>query len=103
MQALGGILNVRWVQMGAVTFGPYCAARGIVQAIGQLGEALITIVGPLLYCYLERMTHILPDTRCPHIRNRSVASRYSSTRVCFWTGWARLCFHCSLDWHRYRQ
>jgi len=44
LQALGGILNVRWANNGIVTIGSYCTAQGIIQQIGELGVALITII-----------------------------------------------------------
>ena len=44
LQALGGILDVRWANNGIVTLGPYCTAQGIIQQIGELGSALITLV-----------------------------------------------------------
>jgi hypothetical protein len=44
LQAMGGILDVRWAHNGIVTTGSYCTAQGIVQQIGELGVALITLV-----------------------------------------------------------
>ena len=44
LQALGGILDVRWANSGIVTTGSYCTAQGIIQQIGELGVALITLV-----------------------------------------------------------
>ncbi|KAH9040682.1 hypothetical protein EDB85DRAFT_2083550 [Lactarius pseudohatsudake] len=44
LQALGGILDVRWAHNGIVTVGPYCTAQGIVQQSGELGVALITLI-----------------------------------------------------------
>ncbi|KAI9442147.1 hypothetical protein H4582DRAFT_1926706 [Lactarius indigo] len=44
LQALGGILDVRWAHNGIVTMGPYCTAQGIIQQSGELGVALITLV-----------------------------------------------------------
>ncbi len=41
---MGGILDVRWAHDGIVTEGPYCTAQGVIQQIGQLGVALITLV-----------------------------------------------------------
>jgi hypothetical protein len=49
MQAMGGILDVRWVHNGIVTTGSYCTAQGIIQQIGELGVALITLVCTFLY------------------------------------------------------
>ncbi|KAI0251116.1 hypothetical protein BJV78DRAFT_1375749 [Lactifluus subvellereus] len=44
LQALGGILDVRWAHTGIVTTGTYCTAQGIVQQTGELGAALITFI-----------------------------------------------------------
>jgi len=44
LQAMGGILDVRWAHNGIVTTGPYCTAQGIVQQTGELGVALTTLV-----------------------------------------------------------
>ncbi|KAN0127157.1 hypothetical protein V8E53_015027 [Lactarius tabidus] len=44
LQAVGGILNIRWAHDGIVTTGPYCTAQGIIKQIGELGVALITLI-----------------------------------------------------------
>jgi len=44
MQAMGGILDVRWAHRGIITTGPYCTAQGVIQQIGELGVALITLI-----------------------------------------------------------
>ena len=44
LQAWGGILDVWWAHSGIVTTGPYCTAQGIIQQVGELGVALITLV-----------------------------------------------------------
>ena len=44
LQAMGGVLDVRWAHNGIVTTGHYCTAQGIIQQIGELGVALITLV-----------------------------------------------------------
>ena len=46
LQAIGGILNIRWAHSGIVTAGPYCTAQGIIGQTGELGVALITLVCP---------------------------------------------------------
>jgi hypothetical protein len=79
VEALCGILNVRWANNGIVTAGSYCTAQGIVQQIGDVGVGLITLVGPLLCRRLARMMHLYPDPCCPHIPNCSVGSGYWST------------------------
>ncbi|KAF8502194.1 hypothetical protein F5888DRAFT_1918902 [Russula emetica] len=44
LQAIGGILNIKWAHNGIVTTGPYCTAQGLFQQIGELGVALITLL-----------------------------------------------------------
>ncbi|KAH9002018.1 hypothetical protein EDB86DRAFT_3074362 [Lactarius hatsudake] len=44
LQALGGILDVRWAHNGIVTVGSYCTAQGVIQQSGELGVALITLI-----------------------------------------------------------
>ena len=50
LQALGGILNIRWAHTGIVKAGPFCTAQGLIQQTGELGVALITLVCHLSYC-----------------------------------------------------
>ncbi|KAF8502200.1 hypothetical protein F5888DRAFT_1177000 [Russula emetica] len=44
LQAIGGILSIKWAHNGIVTTGPYCTTQGIVEQIGELGVALITLL-----------------------------------------------------------
>ena len=44
LTAMGGILDVRWAHNGIVTVDPYCTAQGVLQQIGDVGVALITLV-----------------------------------------------------------
>ena len=44
LQAIGGILHIKWAHDGIVATGHYCTAQGIIQQMGQLGVALITLV-----------------------------------------------------------
>ena len=50
LQAIGGILDIRWIHQGIVTTGSYCTAQGIIQQTGELGVALITLVCTFPYC-----------------------------------------------------
>jgi len=54
---MGGILDVRWAHNGIVTTGPYCTAQGVIQQIGELGVALITLV-----CLFRAMSFVLSTT-----------------------------------------
>jgi hypothetical protein len=44
LQAVGGILDIKWAHDGIVTTGHYCTAQGIIQQTGELGVALITLI-----------------------------------------------------------
>ncbi|KAI0314284.1 hypothetical protein OF83DRAFT_1064113 [Amylostereum chailletii] len=44
VQAMGNVLDVRWVNIGKVFTGSYCNAQGIIQQFGELGVALSTLV-----------------------------------------------------------
>jgi hypothetical protein len=44
LQAIGGILNYRWADNGIVTDGLFSTAQGIIEQIGDVGVALITLV-----------------------------------------------------------
>ncbi|KAI0276651.1 hypothetical protein BGY98DRAFT_1167349 [Russula aff. rugulosa BPL654] len=44
LQAISGILSIRWAHNGFVTAGPYCTAQGIIAQTGELGVALITLL-----------------------------------------------------------
>jgi hypothetical protein len=54
---MGGVLDIKWAHNGIVTSGHYCTAQGIIQQIGELGVALITLVCPLLLLFFESETH----------------------------------------------
>jgi len=43
IQTIGGILNIRWAHNGIVTKGSYCTAQGLIEQIGDLGVALMTL------------------------------------------------------------
>ncbi len=38
---------IKWAHDGIVTTGSYCTAQGLVEQVGDLGVALITLVRPL--------------------------------------------------------
>ncbi|KAH9052527.1 hypothetical protein EDB87DRAFT_1692237 [Lactarius vividus] len=44
IQAVGGIMNVRWAHDGIVTTGSYCTAQGIIKQMGELGVALLSLL-----------------------------------------------------------
>ncbi|KAJ3480634.1 hypothetical protein NLI96_g8203 [Meripilus lineatus] len=43
IQALGGILNIKWVRDAAVTEGTYCTAQGVLKQVGDVGVALASL------------------------------------------------------------
>jgi len=44
LQAVGGILSVKWAHDGIVTTGSYCSAQGIIKQISALGTSLIALM-----------------------------------------------------------
>ncbi|KAK7694910.1 hypothetical protein QCA50_002098 [Cerrena zonata] len=40
IQAVGGIINVRWIKDATVTNGPMCTAQGALKQVGDVGVAL---------------------------------------------------------------
>jgi hypothetical protein len=59
LQALGGLLNIRWVHNGIVKAGSYCTAQGIILQGSELTAALITLV-----CLLGTSLGSNTDTHC---------------------------------------
>jgi hypothetical protein len=106
LQAIGGILNIRWAHIGIVSTGPYCIAQGAVSQFGELGVAVITLVRifSLCPCARDQLMHILPDSRHLHIHSddvtKFVALEIGITRPCTWAGHPHIHFFCALDWHR---
>ncbi|KAF5385417.1 hypothetical protein D9757_005381 [Collybiopsis confluens] len=45
IQAIGGIIDVKWVAIGNVTEGSLCTAQAIFKQIGDVGVALSNVVG----------------------------------------------------------
>lgn len=43
IQAIGSIMNAKWVSDSRVTDGPLCTAQGIIKQIGDVGVALSTL------------------------------------------------------------
>ncbi|THH21357.1 hypothetical protein EW146_g174 [Bondarzewia mesenterica] len=44
LQAIGYVLNIKWVHEGMVQTGSFCTAQGILQQLGETGVAIITLV-----------------------------------------------------------
>ncbi|PBK92946.1 hypothetical protein ARMGADRAFT_1080148 [Armillaria gallica] len=43
IQAIGEIMDIRWIAEASVTEGPFCTAQGIFKQLGDLGVALSTM------------------------------------------------------------
>ncbi|KAH9978633.1 hypothetical protein BGW80DRAFT_1248989 [Lactifluus volemus] len=56
LQAIGGILNVRWVHDDIVKTGSYCSAQGIIKQTSSLGTALITLM-LTVYTFIAALWH----------------------------------------------
>jgi len=81
LQAMGGILDVRWAHDGVVTVGPYCTAQGVIQQIGQLGVALITLI-ITVYTFIVALWEV--GIRARHFAFGMVA--LASLFVALWVG-----------------
>lgn len=44
IQAIGSVLDMKWVNEGKVYTGPYCTAQGVIQELGECGVAITTII-----------------------------------------------------------
>jgi len=43
-QALGAVLDIKWVHSGVVEIGDYCTAQGVIQQLGETGVAMTTLL-----------------------------------------------------------
>ncbi|KAF8523127.1 hypothetical protein BU17DRAFT_86279 [Hysterangium stoloniferum] len=43
IQALGGVMDIRWVAMTGVSEGPYCKVQGVLEQFGDVGVALCSM------------------------------------------------------------
>ncbi|KAF8160646.1 hypothetical protein B0H34DRAFT_838433 [Crassisporium funariophilum] len=43
LQAIGAVMDIKWVQDGKVEVGGFCDAQGIVQQLGETGAAMTTL------------------------------------------------------------
>lgn len=44
LQAIGAVLDIRWIRRGSVSCGGYCTAQGIIQSIGEPSVAMAVVV-----------------------------------------------------------
>ncbi|KAF8585577.1 hypothetical protein K439DRAFT_1040933 [Ramaria rubella] len=43
IQAVGGIMDIKWISHGGVFQGPFCTAQGVLEQFGDVGVALCSI------------------------------------------------------------
>jgi hypothetical protein len=95
LQAMGGILDVWWAHDGIVTVGPYCTAQGVIQQLGQLGVALITLI-ITIYTFVAAFGNVrIPEEE----EEEEKKSRESSTSLCLCHSCSRISFRCTLGWY----
>ncbi|KAJ7736825.1 hypothetical protein B0H16DRAFT_1572738 [Mycena metata] len=44
VQAVGAVMDIKWVHSGVVAVGPFCTAQGVVQQLGETSAAMITLL-----------------------------------------------------------
>ncbi|KAK0195075.1 hypothetical protein F5146DRAFT_1109451 [Armillaria mellea] len=44
IQALGAVLDIKWINEGKVETGSFCTAQGIIQQLGETGVAITTLI-----------------------------------------------------------
>lgn len=57
IQAIGAVMDVRWVHSGKVEVGAFCTAQGVVQQLGETTVAITTLVrgsGLRSFCVTDR-------------------------------------------------
>ncbi|KAJ4486000.1 hypothetical protein J3R30DRAFT_3819194, partial [Lentinula aciculospora] len=65
IQAIGGVIDVKWVADAAVTEGPLCTAQGILKQVGDVGVAfswVIPIIALHTFCVLVLRWNAAPRT-----------------------------------------
>ncbi|KAF8274449.1 hypothetical protein EI94DRAFT_1713454 [Lactarius quietus] len=81
LQALGSVLNIRWAHNGIVTTGSFCKAQGIIQQIGELGVALITLI-LTIYTFVVAIWNVGSQAHHLAIGIVSLATLF----IAFWVG-----------------
>ncbi|KDR79579.1 hypothetical protein GALMADRAFT_137377 [Galerina marginata CBS 339.88] len=51
LQAIGGVMNLKWINDGKVQVGDFCSAQGILKQLGETGVAITTLL-ITLYTFL---------------------------------------------------
>ncbi|KAF8971116.1 hypothetical protein BDZ97DRAFT_2054852 [Flammula alnicola] len=44
LQAIGAVMDIRWIQQGKVEVGRFCNAQGVIQQLGETGVAMTTLM-----------------------------------------------------------
>ncbi|KAG5638054.1 hypothetical protein H0H81_002088 [Sphagnurus paluster] len=44
VQALGAVMDIKWIHQGVTEIGPYCTAQGVIQQLGETGVAITTLL-----------------------------------------------------------
>ncbi|RDB16862.1 hypothetical protein Hypma_002509 [Hypsizygus marmoreus] len=44
IQALGAVMDIKWINEGTVQIGNFCAAQGVIQQLGETGVAMTTLL-----------------------------------------------------------
>ncbi|KAF9024559.1 hypothetical protein BDZ89DRAFT_1068957 [Hymenopellis radicata] len=59
LQALGAVLDIKWINKGVVEVGSFCTAQGVIQQLGETGVAITTLAIAVYTFVLIRWN--LPD------------------------------------------
>ncbi|KAF8915566.1 hypothetical protein CPB85DRAFT_413173 [Mucidula mucida] len=59
LQALGAVLDIKWINEGVVEVGSFCTAQGVIQQLGETGVAITTMAIAVYTFVLLRWN--LPD------------------------------------------
>ncbi|KAI0307919.1 hypothetical protein B0F90DRAFT_1678440 [Multifurca ochricompacta] len=61
IQALGGLMNMKWVADGTVHSGPFCTAQGLIKQLADVGTAL-SAGNVAIYTFSALIFRLKPDT-----------------------------------------
>ncbi|KAI0067791.1 Snf7-domain-containing protein [Artomyces pyxidatus] len=64
VQAVGGLMNIKWIVDAAVVEGDFCTAQGVVKQIGDVGTAL-SALSIATYTFTTLIFRWKPDTSIP--------------------------------------
>ncbi|KAJ3517235.1 hypothetical protein NLJ89_g633 [Agrocybe chaxingu] len=66
LQAIGAVMDIKWIQEGKVEAGGFCDAQGIIQHVGETGVAMTTLaiaVYTFLGVWVGKTIRSIPITR----------------------------------------